>query len=351
MNNHNDKKILTIAIPAYGRPNTLETIIKQFQNEDVSKFNLLICDDASPNDLTDTVKKYLSQMPNLKFIRNEKNLGFSGNVCKLYDLAETDFIWFVCDDDTIIPGCVTKIVESLIKYNPTVAVYNHIWTNPYGIEGTAGVKADVIYHNENEVKDYNDIMRMTFLSTLVLKKLLTSEEIRKTEYTSNVFIQISLALILLSNKFVYAQIATPVIYRHVGYKYGEFFKFSTVDHLRSIFAINHTLDNKKFLEWARKQIPTNFKLYMSQKLGMFKYSPVPPSKRTIKEIVKYYGLASFFIFMYIPIYFLTPTFILKRIYKLFLNEYHDKETAKKIYEQNINRAFKDNRETGFTEYR
>jgi glycosyltransferase involved in cell wall biosynthesis len=344
------KKILTVAIPAYGRSDQLESLIKQFKKENVSRFTLLICDDASPEDLTPTVSKYLSQMPNLKFIRNKDNLGFSGNVCGLYDMAETDFIWFVCDDDAIIPGCIDKIADSLEKYDPTVAIYNHQWVNPYGVKNIAGVKKDLIFNNISEIKDYNHIMRATFLSTLVLKRLVTTEKVRQTDYKSNVFVQITLALQLLGERFKFGEIAEPIIFRHVGFKYGEFFKFYIVDHLRAIFAMPHKLDNKKFIAWSIREIPTAFKLYMSQKLGLFKYRGTP-TKRTIKEIFRYYGIYSLGIFSFVPIYYLTPTFILKHIYKTNLYKFHDKTTAEKIYNENINRAYSDERKTGFTEYR
>ena len=349
--NSDKQKILTVAIPAYGRPETLETLVKQFQNEDSSKFNLLICDDASPNDLSSAIKKYESQMPNLTFIRNEKNLGFSGNVCKLFDIAKTDFIWFVCDDDAIIPGCINKVVSSLEKYDPTVAVFNHIWTNPYGIERQAAVTKDKIYESVDKIKNYNDLMRMTFLSTLILKRISSSDNIRKTDYQSNVFIQITLGLELLSKRCIYAQIAEPIIHRRVGFKYGEFFKFYTVDHLRAIFAQPHRFNNKKFIDWSIAEIPVAFQLYMSQKLGLFSYKKVPPTKRTIKEVFYYYGIFGLAIFAFIPIYFLTPKALVKFIYKQLLYRFHDKITAEKIYNQNIDRAFKDERKTGFTEYR
>ncbi len=345
-----NKIILTVAVPSYNRPATLEKLIKQFQCEDQTKFKLLISDDASPDNPTEMIRKYQREIPNLIYHRNEKNLGFSGNVCQLYDMTETPFIWFLCDDDTIIPGCINLVVDSLIKYDPTVAVYNHTWINPYGIKKMAGVETDRIYNSESEIKDYGVLMRMTFLSSLVLKRILSSDEIKKTDYLSNVFVQLSLALLLLSERFRYAEISAHILHRNVGYKYGEFFKFYIVDTLRAIFGVKHKLNNKKFMNWTIKEIPTAFLLYLSQKLGLFKYSGIT-TKRTIKEIIQYYGIYSIAIFSFVPIYYLTPAFILKLIYKLQLYSLHGKEKGLRIYNGNVNRAFKDERKTGFTEYR
>lgn len=342
--------LLTVAIPSYNRPHTLEKLIKQFQNENQNKFKILISDDTSPEDPTEMVKKYQDKMPNLRYHRNEKNLGFSGNVCQLYDMTDTPFIWFLCDDDTIMPGCIDAIVESLIKYDPTVAVYNHTWINPYGIKKMAGVDKDIIYNSESEIKDHGVLMRMTFLSALVLKKILPSDEIKKTDYLSNVFVQVSLGLLLLSEKFKYAEISAHILHRNVGYKYGEFFKFYIVDSLRAVFGVNHKLSNKKIMDWAKREIPTAFLLYLSQKMGLFKYKGIA-TKRTILEIIRYYGIHSIAIFLFVPIYFLTPAFLLKEIYKRQLYRLHGKEKGLKIYNENVNRAYKDERKTGFTEYR
>lgn len=346
----NNEIILTVAIPSYNRTHTLEKLIQSFQKEDLTKFKLLISDDASPEDPTEMITKYKSQIPNLIYHRNEKNLGFSGNVCQMYDMTDTPYIWFLCDDDTIIEGCIDLVVNSLEKYDPTVAVYNHTWINPYGLKKVAGVEEDHVYNSESEVKDYGVLMRMTFLSSLVLKRILPSDDVKKTDYLSNVFVQVSLGLQLLSERFKYVEVSAHILHRNVGYKYGEFFKFYIVDALRAIFGVKHSLNNKKFIDWAIHEIPVAFQLYLSQKLGLFKYTG-RMTTRTMKEIIQFYGVYSIVIFSFIPVYFLTPAFILKFIYKMQLYKIHGKEKGLMIYNENINRAYKDERKTGFTEYR
>lgn len=345
-------KLLTVAIPTYNRPETLEVIIKQFLKEDPNKFELLIADDASPDNGKTAVmiKKYQDQMPNLTYHRNPKNLGFSGNVLQLYDMTKTDYIWYLCDDDEVTPGCIDEIIERLNKHNPTVAVLNHTWVDPYGVKKTAGVNENQIYADIEDLTDYQPLMRMTLLSTLVLKRIISTDEIRKTNYDSNVFVQITLGLLILSKDFKYAELAITPVNRIVGYKYGEFFKFITVDYLRAIFAVDHAFDNDKFIQWAKREIPVQFRLYLSQKLGLFKHNGFP-TIRTMKEIIQFYGIHSILIFLFVPVYFLTPAFILKWIYKNQLYQIHGKEKGYKIYESNIDRAIKDGRKTGFTEYR
>jgi glycosyltransferase involved in cell wall biosynthesis len=342
--------ILTIGIPAYNRTAELERLINQLIKEDLSKFVLLISDDASPDDPSHIIEKYKSKIPNLIYIRNKNNLGFSNNVCQIFNHTKTSFIWFICDDDSIIPGSVTKVVEKLIKHDPTVAVFNHTWTNPYGIKKIAGVNIDIIHTKINSEEDYSAFMRTTFLSTLVLKKITSSDKIRKTDYKNNVFVQISLSLLILSKKCKFAEISDCIIERYVGYKYGEFFKFYIIDHLRAIFIVDHIFDNSEFRKYSIREIPSAFQLYLSQKLGLFKYNGIP-TIRTIREIIQYYEWYSLVIFAFIPLYYLIPSFILKYIYKTQLDYYYNSEMAKEIYKKNIDRAYHDNRKTGFSSYR
>lgn len=346
----NKKLLLTVAIPTYKRPETLEKIIKQLQKEKNQNFTLLISDDSMDDNTEFIVKKYLKSMPNLVYFKNKKNLGFSGNVIQLYELTKTRYVWFLCDDDSVLPNAIDNIIKALNKYEPVVAVFNAVWNDSFGREKTAGVNKDIIYKNLDQLKKYDPLMRTTFLSILVLEKRISIDKIKNKEYKDNIFVQVTLSLFLLSNKFKFCEIASPIVKRNVGYKYGEFFKFYTVDHLKAITLIDHKFDNKKFVDWSVRHLPTALQLYLSQKMGLFKYNGRPTAK-TIANIIKFYKLYSFFMPAFVVIYYLTPSFFVKQIYKLKLESYHGHENAQKIYKININRAKTDTRKTGFTKYR
>lgn len=346
----NKTPLITIAIPTYNRSATLEKIILQLKRETNQDFTLLISDDHSPDNTEKMLKKYQKQMPNLFYHRNEKNLGYSGNVCRLYEIASTRYIWFVCDDDTIIPGAVDKIISSLKKYEPVVAVFNCRWTNAYGQEMTAGVAKDFVYTNKQQLRTYQPLMRMTFLSIDVFERRISVDKIKNTNYTDNIFFQVTLGLTLLEDKFKFCEISDEVIYRNVGYKYGEFFKFYLVDQLKAVFLVNHSFNNNMFIQWSVLHLPTALELYLSQKLGLFKYNG-RPSKNTLILLMRYYGIFSLFIFLFPLINFLTPTFLIKFIYYLKLVNIHGTKKGKIVYNSAINRAYTDERKTGFTTYR
>jgi glycosyltransferase involved in cell wall biosynthesis len=342
--------LLTIAIPTYNRSKTLEKIIRQLKTQSNQEFILLISDDLSPDNTEEMVRKYQRQTPNLVYNRNDVNLGYSGNVCKLYEMATTRYIWFVCDDDTILTNAVESIISALKKYEPVVAVFNTSWINAYGQDLVAGVEKDKIYTDAKQMETYQPLVRMTFLSIDVFERRISIEKIKKTDYRDNIFFQVTLGLMLLEDKFKFCEISSNILRRNVGYKYGEFFKFYLIDLLKAIFIVNHHFDNQKFINWSIKDLPVALQLYLSQKLGLFKYYG-RPTKKTVHMIIKYYGAYSLVIAMFPIIKFLTPTILLKKIYYKKLVNIHGKKNGEIIYKSSINRAFTDKRKTGFTSYR
>lgn len=345
-----EKKILTVGIPTFNRPNELEIILKKLMIQSNQDFYVLISDDSTNNSVEILCKEYLKKMNNLIYHKNEKNLGFSSNVLQLYELNKTEYIWFLCDDDEISDNAIDDIINSLKKYNPSVAVFNYSWVDSYGALGVAGVKEDKVYYQESDCEDYSAIMRLTFLSILVFKKLEILDEIKKTNYKNNVFVQITIGFKVLEKEFVFCEIGKNILFRNVGFKYGEIIKFQLIDPLRSIFQINHIFENNKFREWFIKYIPSYFLLRLSQKLGMFIFKGTP-SKETLKDLFKYYGLYGVLILILHYAYYLIPGFVVKLLFFTKLIQIHGFKEAKVKYKQLINRANIDKRDTLFTTYR
>lgn len=342
--------LLTVAIPTYNRPKNTELILKELLNQYDGSFDVLITDDSSNEEVKEVADKYLDKMPNMRYVKNETNLGFSRNVNKLYELSNTEYVWFLCDDDLVTKDALKEIQKGLNNHKPTVAVFNHLHTDPYGQAMNAGVEHDIIYENIEDLgNDYQPLMRTTFLSTLVVKKVGDISEIMEKDYADNVYFQVTLSLLLLSREFRYAEFAFPVVDRKVGFKYGDFFKFYMVDHLKAVHLIEHSFDNRYFIKWSINNLQNALKLYYAQKLGLFVYQKQPTTK-TIKLVVKYYGIYSIPIFFFYSLYYITPAILIKWIYYAKLVRIHGKEKGRGIYNMYIDRAKKDERDTGFVNY-
>lgn len=343
-----DKKILlTVAIPTYNRASELEKTIIQLSKERGEPFYILISDNNSTDNTEAVVKKYQKLIPNLIYNKNTLNLGYSGNVCKLYELSPSRYIWFLCDDDTVLSGSVLKIILAIKKYKPFAAIFNCSWTDPYGRKLFAGVTHDKFYKKIENLTDYSVILRAGFLSILVIEKRISITKLKKTNYRDNVFFQISLLLLLLSDKIKLCEIATTVVHRNVGFKYGEFYKSCLVDLLQSIHIRNHNFSIKKFIYLKKKMIFMELQLYLSQKLGLFRYSGQITSK-TKRLVFRYYGFFHGLILMSFPIInLIIPTGVIKFLYMIKLISIHGYRNGSLVYHGNIDRAIKDERETGF----
>lgn len=348
MSNHK----ITIVIPAYNRPQTLDRLLEGLVSNMPEEYLIIVCDDASPdvNGMNAVANKYKTNS-SINFYRNEKNLGFSGNVLHVYELATTPFVWFMCDDDVVYDSALEVVLKKVDCYDPTVAVFNHTQNDPYErvIKAFNGEK-DLVFNHPQEISDYSHLLRMNFLSTLVVKKMPITDLIKSTNYTDNIFVQVTLALQLLSREFRYVEFVDVVLHRNVGFKYGEFFKFYMIDHLKSVYLLEHVLDNSKFIHNAIKTLPTAAKLYLSQKLGLFSYSG-DPTPETLALMYRYYGRSVFFMLMFPKVSKFIPTFLLKSIYFLQLVFLYGISKAKIVYVKNINRAYTDSRKTGFHTYR
>lgn len=343
--------LLTVAIPTYNRPETLQRTLDALKASDASLFQVLVSDDSSTSGVEEVVKKYQMEMPNLVYNRNPENLGFSGNVSKLYQLATTRYVWFLCDDDTVYPTAIQEMVDSLKKHEPVVALYNYTWEDSYGRVLATDAK-DRVYSDEASLGNYHVLMRLTFLSIIVVEKKLPIEPILEIpDYKDNVFVQLTLGLYLLSDNFKLCELSPKIIHRNVGYKYGEFFKFYLLDSLKAVHLIPHKFDNRKFIQWMIGNLPSALQLYLSQKIGLFVFKG-NPTEQTYQLLRRFYGPYYYAIIItFRGLCTLVPATLMRTVYLGCLVQMHGFKLGFETYRRLVDRAVTDKRDTGFTSYR
>lgn len=347
-----NKPLLTVAIPTYNRPETLQRTLNALKAEAANTFTILVSDDSSTDGVETLVRSYQHSMPNLRYSKNPVNLGFSRNVARLYELADTRYVWFLCDDDSVNPGAVASIIEALERHEPTVAIFNCTWDDSFGRKVLAGVSEDRIYSDLESFDRYDVLMRLTFLSIIVVEKTLPIDPISNDPACKdNVFVQLTLGLYLLSNKFKICEVASTILHRNVGFKYGEFFKFILLDPLKAVYLMPHKFDNRKFIRWMISQLPDAMLLFLSQKIGLFSYTG-KPTKATLKNVMHFYGLYGMPILILRAACFFIPSPLVRLAYLIRLSQIHGGfEKGLAIYKLLADRAKIDQRKTGFTSYR
>lgn len=116
----------SILIPAY-KSRFLKECIESVLAQTYTNFELIIINDASPEDLTSVVQSFSD--PRIRYYVNEKNCGaihVVDNWNKCLEHATGDYVLCMGDDDRLLPHCLEEYGK-LIKAYPGLGVY-HGWT-------------------------------------------------------------------------------------------------------------------------------------------------------------------------------------------------------------------------------
>ena len=122
--------IFSICIPTYNRRESLDNCLNSIliSNQYVSDFKYEICisDNCSSDDVSSVIKKY-NDILDIKFNKNDTNLGFALNAIKSVSMAKGKFAWMIGNDDLLLPQTLLKI-KNLIEENPEV---DYFFANSY----------------------------------------------------------------------------------------------------------------------------------------------------------------------------------------------------------------------------
>lgn len=120
------KKMISILIPAY-KSLYLEECINSITSQTYQDWELIILNDASPEDIDGIVRAYND--PRIKYYKNDVNVGAVNvvdNWNKLLSLATGDYVICMGDDDRLCPNCLEEYSRLIEKY-PGRGLY-HGWT-------------------------------------------------------------------------------------------------------------------------------------------------------------------------------------------------------------------------------
>lgn len=108
---------VSICVPTYNRAAILPYAVNSVLNQTYSDFELLICDDASPDHTAEVVAQW--DDPRIRYIRHPQNIKRSRNMRSGFDAATGKYFIKFDDDDALTPTFLEKTVTAL-EQNPTV---------------------------------------------------------------------------------------------------------------------------------------------------------------------------------------------------------------------------------------
>jgi glycosyltransferase involved in cell wall biosynthesis len=112
---HTDPFLLTIAIPTYNRSRYLARLLDSLlpQLEGRSEVELLISDNASPDDTPSVLQGYRARGLRFRCIRNQTNIGPDRNFVQCFTEAAGKYVWIIGDDDILLGGSLALVLGLL----------------------------------------------------------------------------------------------------------------------------------------------------------------------------------------------------------------------------------------------
>jgi abequosyltransferase len=113
---------LTIAVPVYSRPDELRQLLISISGMAVLPGEVLLCEDQSPE------RRLLSQIAlewqpklaskgcSLRYVENDENLGYDGNVRSLFARATRPWVMLLGNDDAMLPNAVPPIQRFVAEH-------------------------------------------------------------------------------------------------------------------------------------------------------------------------------------------------------------------------------------------
>jgi abequosyltransferase len=107
---------LSICIPTYNRSRCLAELLDSILAQDMPEIEVVVSDDASPDDTVAVAASYQGKIARFKFIRQPENIGLDRNFLAVMEAASSDYIWLMGDDDQLEPDGARRVMDALERW-------------------------------------------------------------------------------------------------------------------------------------------------------------------------------------------------------------------------------------------
>ena len=172
---------LSICIPTYNRSKFLSICLEHLLPQVTGKDNVevIVVDNASTDKTSALIATFTKKFSFVKYFRNDINLGFDGNVVECIKNANGEYIFFLSDDDIVLPGTINNTLQNIEVHKPTIICHAH-----YSFKGENYLKKDRVFYPEydkiyEQGNKFFSLAGLGFISGLVLRKALSLKYIGK----------------------------------------------------------------------------------------------------------------------------------------------------------------------------
>lgn len=115
---------ISVCIPAYNRAAVLPALLDSILSQDYADFDVVIAEDGSPEReaIRAVAADYAVRYPGrLHYHENPVNLGYDGNLRRLFELARGEYVLVMGNDDLMCPGALGKVAAAIGRH-PDIGV-------------------------------------------------------------------------------------------------------------------------------------------------------------------------------------------------------------------------------------
>jgi len=144
--------LISIVIPTWNR---VDTVVRAVESVNYYKNNIeiVVVDNASEQNIYNSLKEQLEKYNNVFLYRNETNIGMVANWNKAIELANGQWISLMCSDDEFYPDAFSRVTE-IIKSNnypcliiQSLEISDDIEFSEHGIETVKNLNLPIVSGN------------------------------------------------------------------------------------------------------------------------------------------------------------------------------------------------------------
>lgn len=147
--------LFSICIPTYNGEAFIEATLLSLFAQEYKNYELIICDDCSTDTTVSIINRLIEGRENVRFHVNEKNLGLVGNWNRCLGLSRGEYIKFLFQDDTLLPGTLQKTAEVIEKHSPLFITSKREFVLPETYDATSQ------YHYKTYLQKFENDLGIT----------------------------------------------------------------------------------------------------------------------------------------------------------------------------------------------
>lgn len=195
---------LTIAIPTFNRCELLRLTLESVLQQRVECMEIIVSDNASTDGTENMMIEFCNNY-DIRYIRNESNLGMDNNFLNCLLVARGEYVHMLSDDDILLPGAVEKIMSIIDKESPDYINLNSFTYSSDKFVLEQKKPPRICIHEDVITKDKNRIMELlgvyiTYISATIIKRSNLSKIENPQKYCGTYFLHAHLVLDMLMSE-------------------------------------------------------------------------------------------------------------------------------------------------------